>query len=117
MENSLKQFQEKRKKAYDSIPRSIEIIKGSLVIVARVCGKANCRCVKGHKHKSLYLSQSRGGKTIMTYIPKRAEKKVSAAVMRHKEMLVGINKISELNIKLLTKRYGYGKKQSKNSSS
>lgn len=110
MKNQRKQLLKDRKKAYDTIPRSIEMIKGSLVIVARVCGKANCRCVKGHKHKSLYLSQSRGGKTIMTYIPKRAEKKVSAAVMRHKEMLAGINKISDFNIELLTKKDRCGKK-------
>ncbi len=98
MRNQSKKLLEKRKKAYDAIPRSIEIIKGSLVTVARVCGKASCRCVKGYKHRSLYLSQSRKGETIMTYIPKRAQKKVLAAVERHKKMLSGINEISEINI-------------------
>jgi len=111
MEKRPKKLLEKRKKAYDSIPRSIEIIKGSLVIVARVCGKANCRCVKGYKHKSLYLSQSRKGKTIMTYISKRKKKKVIAAVERHRRMLVGINEISEMNIELLIKGTKSGKEK------
>ena len=111
MKNKSKQLLEKRKKAYDAIPRSIEIIKGSLVNVARVCGKTNCRCAKGHKHQSLYLSQSRKGKTVTKYIPKRAEKKVLAAVERYKKMLARINEISEINIELLTKRFGCGKEK------
>ena len=34
-------------------------IRGSLLERQRVCGKPNCRCTRGHKHKALYLVISR----------------------------------------------------------
>jgi len=32
------------------------VLRGSLVRMARVCGKAGCRCTRGEKHVSLYLA-------------------------------------------------------------
>ncbi|MCD6326254.1 hypothetical protein J7M28_01675 [bacterium] len=29
----------------------------SAVVMSRVCGKPNCRCTKGHKHESLYVTR------------------------------------------------------------
>ena len=31
------------------------LILGSLVEMANTCGKPNCKCTKGEKHKSLYI--------------------------------------------------------------
>lgn len=43
---------------------------GSLVLIARTCGNsAHCRCSRGHKHVSTYLSYAVRGKTRMVYIP------------------------------------------------
>jgi hypothetical protein len=33
-----------------------EVIAGSVVSMARRCGKRGCRCAQGEKHVSLYLS-------------------------------------------------------------
>jgi len=79
--------------------------------MARRCGKVNCRCEKGHKHKSLYLSQSHQGKTRMIYVPKRAEKKVAAAVERYQTIKSKLNELSEINIQLLIKDQLGGKKE------
>jgi len=84
--------------------RSPKIIKGSLVELKRVCGKPNCRCQKGQKHASWYLSQSRAGKTKMIYIPKKFEKQAKEAVKRHKQLLRIVEELSELNIKTIKYR-------------
>jgi hypothetical protein len=49
------------------------VLKASLVEMERVCGKPNCRCAKGQKHVSLYLSARVGGRRAMLYIPPALE--------------------------------------------
>lgn len=92
---------EKQKELARHIPRSPKVIKGSLVELKRTCGKPNCRCLKGEKHKSLYLSQSKKGKTKMTYIPRKSEEKVKEYVKRHKKYIKILDELSELNIKII----------------
>lgn len=92
---------EKQKEIARRIPRSPRIIKGSLVELKRTCGKSNCRCRKGEKHRSLYLSQSKSGKTKMTYIPRKYEKEVREYVKRHKRHIKVLDELSELNIKII----------------
>ena len=100
-----------RRKIFRKIPRSQEVIRGTLVIMARRCGKINCRCQRGHKHKSLYLSQSHQGKTCMTYVPRQAEKKVKEAVERYQTIKSELNELSKVNIQLLIKGQLGGKKK------
>jgi hypothetical protein len=83
-----------------------DIMRGSLVMVERTCGKPNCRCVKGHKHRSLYLSQYHKGSPRMIYIPKRAQEDARRMV-RNYQMLKGIlNKVSDANMRLITLHKG-----------
>ena len=49
------------------------LIRGSLLLRRRVCGKANCRCLKGQKHQSLYLAISQAGRTRQLFVPKAYE--------------------------------------------
>ena len=66
----------KRHKALGEIPQLEEILRGSIVVVRRYCGKVGCRCTKGKKHRSLYVSQSNNGQSRLIYIPKAKEKEV-----------------------------------------
>ena len=77
------------------IALSHEIIRGSAVFLNRLCGKPNCRCVKGHKHRSLYLSRSKKGKTTMTYISKEREEKILEAAVRCQRVQNLLNRLSE----------------------
>lgn len=63
---------------YESRP----LVRGSLVSMARRCGKPGCRCVldDDHKHVSLYLSAPVEGKRRMIYVPASLEDRVRAAV-------------------------------------
>lgn len=98
--NSLK----KRYKLYRQVPKLTESIRGSLVIMERYCGKPNCCCAKGHKHKAVYLSQSHKGKTRMVYIPETMKEKTIEYIRNYHKIRSILNKISEINIKLLTER-------------
>ena len=97
----LKKLLQKRQGLADRMPRSVNIIKGTLVRLGISCGKANCRFQKGEKHECLYLSQSRQGKTKMTYISKRHEQTVREGVRRHHELLKVVAALSECNLKIL----------------
>lgn len=99
-ENSLK----KRYKLYRQIPKLTESIRGSLVIMERYCGKPNCRCRRGYKHKAVYLSQSHNGKTRMVYIPEKMKEKVTEYIRNYHRIRSTLNKISDINIKLLMER-------------
>jgi Family of unknown function (DUF6788) len=45
------------------------LIRGSLVLQHRSCGKSYCRCQKGLKHPALYLHTRSGNQRVRIYIP------------------------------------------------
>lgn len=94
----------KRYKLYRQIPKITKSIRGSVVIMKRYCGKANCRCLKGHKHKALYLSQRYKGRTRMIYIPRDMEEVVIKYIRNYKKAKNLLDKTSNINIELLIKR-------------
>ncbi len=63
------------------VPR---VIRGSVVVHRRRCGKPNCHCVDGIKlHESTVLSYSESGKTRFVMLPAEQVDKVTAAVRRY----------------------------------
>lgn len=71
-----------------------EVICGSVVSMARRCGKTGCRCVQGEKHVSLYLSVKIEGKRRMVYIPSQLEESVSGRVDAYREVQRLIREVS-----------------------
>lgn len=92
---------QKRDQLFGEMPRRPEVIRGTLVLVRRSCGKPRCRCRKDSPHKSLYVSQSHKGKTRMVYVPKRSEEKARAWVGEYHRLKALLNKLSEIHLKLL----------------
>jgi hypothetical protein len=45
------------------------LIRGSLVLQHRSCGKPYCRCQRGQKHPALYLHTRSGDQRVRIYIP------------------------------------------------
>ena len=97
---------EKRRKSAKELPRVEEILRGSMVVVKRYCGKANCRCLKGHKHRSLYISQSNKGESRLIYIPQRSEKEVRRLIGNYQALKRVIEEISRINMQLMTSSSG-----------
>lgn len=45
------------------------IIHGTLSLRQRLCGKPNCKCVRGDKHEGLYLLVRHDGAVRQIYVP------------------------------------------------
>ena len=74
------------------------LLRGSLLVRRRVCGKPNCRCTLGreHEHESLYLVISQGGRTHQLYVPRTWEALVREWVENYqhaKELLEAVSQI------------------------
>lgn len=92
-------------KLHKKLPKKAEpLIRGSLVTMVRVCGGKNCRCLRGYKHRSLYLSQSRKGKLRMIYIPKEAEEEAKEGVFNYRKVKKLLNRLSQIHIARLKHR-------------
>ena len=81
------------------LPAIGNIIRGSAVVMKRTCGKPSCRCVTGHKHRSLYISQYHNGCQRMIYISKANEKRVIRYIANYRLIKSAMYKASELNLK------------------
>lgn len=61
------------------------MIRGSVLVHRRRCGKANCRCADGEQlHESNVLSYSQAGRTKFVMLPESEMAAVSAAVQRYR---------------------------------
>jgi hypothetical protein len=84
-------------------------LHGSLIEMSRRCGKPSCRCAtdQGAKHRSLYLGQTRKGKTTMEYVPKELEETVrdwAANFQLAIELLEQINQQGRVRLKARKKK-------------
>lgn len=70
----------------------------------RVCGKPNCRCTRGEKHRSLYLVLSAGGRLRQLYVPPAWEARVREWVANHQTLREAIQGVSEAYWKKVQRR-------------
>jgi hypothetical protein len=75
-----------------------ELIAGSVVTMARRCGKKGCHCAHGEKHVSLYISTKQGGKRRMIYVPSDLEVQVRRAVGAYRESQELVQTVSEASL-------------------
>ena len=54
----------------------LPLLRGSLVLMRRICGKQGCRCQQGEKHASWYLAIRKGQRRSMIYVPPALEETV-----------------------------------------
>jgi len=80
------------------------LLRGTLAIRERVCGKPNCKCAKGEKHVSLYLVASYSGRVRQLFIPKDREPQVRRWVQQYQEARKLLEEISLLYWDKVTKR-------------
>ena len=74
---------------------SESVLAGSLVTMVHTCGKKHCRCRRGQKHRSLYLSIKLRGKRKMIFVPKRLEGVAREGVENYRRALRLIEEISQ----------------------
>ena len=71
------------------------LLRGTLSVRSRQCGKPGCCCTQGKPHVSLYLVQRRGGKLRQLFIPKDWEDRVRQAVTDYQELQKVVEELSE----------------------
>jgi hypothetical protein len=62
------------------------LLRGSLVSMARTCGKTGCHCQQGEKHVSLYLAVRLKNRRQMIYVPPAMESTVRGWVENAQEV-------------------------------
>lgn len=78
-------------------------IDGSLVKIPRVCGNENCKCAKGKKHVSYYLTNKIKGKTNTIYIPEDKVREIKEWVTEHKRVKKIMKEIVDLQRVIIKK--------------
>lgn len=71
------------------------LLRATLTVRERVCGKPNCKCVDGMKHKSTYIVSRQGGETRQLFIPKHLEEKARLWVKNYAELQDLLETISD----------------------
>ena len=79
------------------------LARGTVVTMARTCGSSGCKCARGEKHVSLYLSVRYKGKRKMIYIPTEWEEQVQEWVKNHQEMSKLLELVSDATIERFMK--------------
>jgi hypothetical protein len=87
------------------------VLAGSLVQIAKHCGRAGCRCQKGEKHVGWYLTRSVKGKTETTYVPLDMLEDVQGWIQEHHRLKQLIAEISDLNRALIRTHVAHQKRR------
>ena len=80
------------------------LLRGTLSLRERTCGKKNCKCAHGEKHASLYLVLSQQGKLRQLFIPRRYEDAVRQAVAQYQEVRQLLESVSMIYFEKVKKR-------------
>ena len=82
-------FSARERKARSALAKLVHqrrLLRGSLVTMARTCGTAGCKCNRGQKHVSLYLSIRVKGRRKMIYVPSAWEERIRSWVRTSQEV-------------------------------
>lgn len=101
---SIPEASRRRRSRIAQLAHNRRLLRGSLSVRNVICGKAGCCCSTGEPHVGLYLTQSKNGKTLQLYIPKRFEERVRQAIDDYQELQRLIEELSEQEWKLLKER-------------
>ena len=104
----MQQLRRRRRKLETTMAGLGPLMRGSVVELATTCGNPNCRCARGHKHKKLYYSMSRKGKTTLVYLGKSRALLARQYSDNYKRLLEIVEEMTTINMQLLRAK-GTGK--------
>jgi len=82
------------------------LMRGSLLVRRRKCGKPTCHCAQGEGHESLYVVISEKGRTRQLFVPKEWESLVRQWVGDHRQARQLMEEVSRIYWDKLRKRQG-----------
>ncbi|MCX6554093.1 MAG: hypothetical protein NTZ12_03625, partial [Candidatus Aminicenantes bacterium] len=77
------------------------LVKGSLVVNRRRCGKPQCRCAEGERHESLAFTYKKAGKSVLVHIPQYLEPEARQAQHDYRKLKALVEALSAVNVELL----------------
>lgn len=80
------------------------LLRGSLVLQYRSCGKKYCRCQTGPKHPALYLHTRSGDQRVRIYIPPALHEAVRSAIETGRQIDRLVDQVSQHNLQILLER-------------
>jgi hypothetical protein len=80
------------------------LLRGTLRVCERTCGKPSCKCVRGEKHASLYLVVSQDGKLKHFFVPRSMESSVRLWVGQYQRAQELMESVSDIYREKLRKR-------------
>jgi len=100
-----KSLQERRKQLAEALPNPEFLLRASLFVRWRRCGKPNCHCARGNGHRTVYLTTTlRNGKTEQVSLPSDLVSIARRWVKAYQVWWKTIDRISAINRKLLRQR-------------
>jgi hypothetical protein len=81
-------------------------VRGTLQERLKVCGKLNCRCTRGQKHRGLYLILSKQGRIRQLYVPRSYEAMVRQWVQNYHDLRDLMDRVSEIHWQKVQRRQG-----------
>jgi hypothetical protein len=94
----------RRRSRVAQLAHSSRLLRGTLSVRSRQCGKAGCSCTHGELHASLYLVQSHNGRPRQLCVPREWEERVRSAVKDYQALQALVEELSELEWRRLTER-------------
>jgi len=73
------------------------MLHGTVIERQRACGKPNCKCTRGQKHRSLYLVVTEGGKPRQLYVPADWEQTVRQWVQDYQKARELMEEVSRIH--------------------
>lgn len=98
----------RKKRLLSQLP---DLMKGSITLTSRSCGKTGCRCQRGMKHPIYFFGYSIKGEKKILSVPAKAYPLVQKLIDNWKHHKGFIEELTDINVQLIRK--GQFKKDTK----
>jgi len=80
------------------------LVRGTLNVREKVCGRRNCRCARGERHRSVSLVASENGRLRQLYVPGSLERTAEQWVETYKRIRELLEELSQMQWDKLKRR-------------
>ena len=89
-----------RKKRF-LLKKTPDLMKGSLTLTSRSCGKKGCKCQRGEKHPIYFFGYSIKGEKRIVTVPAQSHQQIQKLINNWKDHKDLIEELTEINLKLI----------------
>jgi hypothetical protein len=86
-----------------TLQRQQPMVPGSLYLLRRKCGKANCRCTQGQLHASWVLTRSESGQSRLYAVPKDQRGRLRPLTQEYRRWQLARARLVKQSAALLTR--------------